>query len=368
MNFSTSPQATPTRARWWLGLRIFFLLLGLTLLVVLVQRVGMRRVLAQAVGVGWYFAAIVVLFGGVHILRTLSWRLCLNEPGRHIPFWSLWGFWLAGESVSHLSFAWSGEAFRAVATRELVSVEQGLSAQLVSRALYTYASLCWVALGFLLVWWAVRLEGVVYSMMLGGTLASLAILLLATAALLAQGRMVAPLTRWLERRQQRRPHPLRARLVNFLRALESDLAALVGSNRRRFIRLLGWNLLAALAGVAEVYLVLRGLGTAPAPAQAFVIESLEKLLSLGAYLIPGNLGVREGGTILILKLLGLAAVFGINLALIRRARALVWVAVGTLWLVRQGVSPRAWVQPAAEEIPADQLGRKAPSARSPETP
>lgn len=348
---STAPFTPPRRAARW---QLFFLLLGLVLLAVLIGRVGARPLLAQAAGIGWYFAAIVLLFGGVHLLRALSWRLCLNEHGRDLAFRPLLGFWIAGEAVSHLSFAWSGEAVRVVSTREAFSVARGLSAQLVSRALYTYASLCWVAVGFLLVWWTLRLEGVLRSFMFVGTLASTAVLLLATAALVSPGRMVAPFARALARLQSR--HSLLERLLNFLRLLESDLAALAGRDRRRLLSLLGLNLLAALAGVVEVYLVLRGLGATPALSAAFVIESLAKLLGLFAFLVPGNVGVREGGTMLILQVLSLPAVTGLNLALIRRARALVWAAVGTLLLIRHGLSPLALA------TPNDPAGREDPLA------
>lgn len=331
---STETHA-PSRHRFspW---QLLFLLLGVLLLGVLIARVGWRALLAQAVGIGWYFAASVAVFGVAHLMRVLSWRLCLNEAGRRLSLRSLAGFWLAGEALSNLSVGWSGEAFRIVTTRKAVSFERALSAQLVARALYVYASLVLVTLGLILAWWTLRLEDVFETLLLVATLVSLAVLLLATAALFARGRVLAPLTRRLERLEQR--HPLLDRLLKFLRVLEDDLAALVGSNPR-LLALLGQNLIAAAAGVVEVYLVLRGLGAMPTWSGAFVIESLQKLLSVFAYVVPGNVGVREGGTILMLKLFSLPALTGLNLALIRRARALVWVAVGALVMVRHGVSP-----------------------------
>lgn len=350
----------PASGRRWSGWQAGFLLLGLALLVALVARVGWRNLLAQALGIGWYFAAVVVLFGGVHFLRALSWRLCLGEEGRRVTLGSLWGLWLAGEAVSHLSFWWSGEAFRALTTRPAVSVERAVSAQLLLRVIYAYASLWWVVASFLLLWWAVRLEGAVESVMVVATLVSVALLLLATAALVAHERMIAPLANWLERRSGQR---LWERLLSFLRVLESDLRALVGDDTGRRLRLLGWNLLAALAGVAEVYLILHGLGATPTLPQAFVVESLNKALGVFGYLVPGNVGVREAGTMLAVELFGFTAVTGLNLALIRRARILVWVAIGALWLVRQAGTARGFLEPAAKELPADKLAGKVTSPR-----
>lgn len=350
---SASPPLEPARRA--AGWQLVFLLLGLALLVALVVRVGWRSLLAQAVGIGWYFAAIVALFGGVHLLRALSWRLCLNEPGRAVPFRSLWGLWLAGEAVSNLSFWWSGEAFRVMTTRQAVSLDRALSAQLILRALYAYASLWWVVVGLLLMLWVVPGHGVLYPIMLVATLAAIAALLLGTAALVAQGEGIGRLARWVEPYQGR--HRRLERALRFLRVLQNDLASLVGGDRRRLATLLGWNLLAALAGVAEVYLVLRGLGVEVSIAGAAVIEALNKLLGVFAYVVPGNIGVREAGNVLIVQLFGLAAVTGINLALIRRARTMVWVAVGAWLVLRHGLSLRAVAATPLAESGAEKVLR-----------
>lgn len=350
-----SPPPLLPAERHYSKWQLLFLLLGLLLLVGMVARVGVRALLAQALGIGWYFVAIVLLFSAVHLLRAFSWRLCLNEPGRGMRFGSLCGLWLAGEAVSHLSFAWSGEAFRALTTRPAISLERGLSAQLVSRVLYAYASLWWVAAGLVLAWQAVGREGTLDSIVFLGTLVTAALLVLTTAALLAGGGTITPLTQWLARLGWQ--NSLLTPMVNFLRVLESDLAVLAARERRVLGYLLGVNLVAAFAGVVEVYLVLRGLGVPVSLSGSAIIEAFNKLLALCGYFVPGNIGVREAGNVLILQLFGFAAVAGLNLALIRRARALVWVAVGAVVVLRLGLAP--WVLSArpAEAVPVDKLAK-----------
>ncbi len=326
--------------RRWPWRQILFLLLGLVLLVLLIAHVGVHTLLAQARRIGWSFLAIVALFGSVHVLRALTWRGCLREQGQSLSFSSVFTLWVAGEAVANLSFAWSGEAFRALAAREAIEVERSISALLISRALYVYASLVWIALGFVALCWLVSLTGALYTVVLIGAVIALAILLLATAALMAGGNLLAPVTARLARRGKL------TRLLDFLHILESDLTALWTQERRQFAYLLSLNLLAALMGVFEVYIVLWGLGVRQTLLGAFVIEGLSKLLAVFAFVVPSNLGVREAGTILILQLFQLTAVTGLNLALIRRARALVWVAVGVLLVIRYGLRPRVLAAPA----------------------
>lgn len=343
MNSGASTPALPRGERRWPLLRIFFLLLGLTLFALLIAHVGVHTLLAQARRIGWGFLAIVAIFGSVHILRALTWQGCLREQGQGLPFRAVFSLWVAGEAVANLSFAWSGEVFRALGAREAIEVERSFSALLISRAFYVYASLIWLTLGLAVLCWAVPLPGALYTVALIGIVIAVAILLLATAALKGGGSILVPITTRLARaeRQQR----LLARLLSFLRILESDLTALWAQERRRFIYLLSLNLLAALVGVFEVYIVLWGLDVKPTFLAAFIIEGLSKLLAVFAFVVPSNLGVREAGTILILQLFQLTAVTGLNLALIRRARALVWVGVGTLLLIRHGLRPLALAAP-----------------------
>lgn len=326
--------------RRWPWRQILFLLLGLVLLMLLIAHVGVHTLLAQARRIGWSFLAIVALFGGVHILRALTWRGCLREQGQRLSFSSVFALWVAGEAVANLSFAWSGEAFRALAAREAIEVERSISALLISRALYVYASLVWITFGLVALCWLVALPGALYMAMLIAAAIAVATLLLATAALMAGGNLLAPITTRLARRGKL------TRLLGFLHILESDLTALWARERRRFAYLLTLNLLAALMGVFEVYLVLWGLGVRQTLLAALVIEGLSKLLAVFAFVVPSNLGVREAGTILILQLFQLTAVTGLNLALIRRARALVWVGVGVLLVIRYGLRPRVLAAPA----------------------
>lgn len=308
--------------------RFLFLLLGLGLLLLLIRAAGLGALVQLAQRVGWMFLLIVVLYGGVHVVRTLSWRLCLGPESRHLALGPSLRLWIEGEAVAHVSFGWSGEAFRAAAMRAHIPLPKGLSALVVSRGFYTYAGLLVMTASGL---FCVFLLPLPASLLAPLSIATLVLLTASLFPLLARARarqfLSAPAA----------SQPAAGRVGSFLHSLREDMARVVSQEPGQFSRLMGLNLLAALAGVVEVYLILLALGGNVSLAAALVIEGVGKALALGAFLVPGNVGVREAGTVLVLRLFSLGAALGVTLVLVRRARALVWVGVGFLLLLQDGI-------------------------------
>lgn len=324
MATATTLPGGRSRIRVW---RLVFFLLGLGLFFLLVRHVGLATLFQLIRSVGSTFLLLVVLYGGVHLLRTLSWRLCLGPECRHLALGPSLRLWIEGEAVAHMSFSWSGEAFRAAATRAHIPLPKGLSALVVSRGFYTYAGLL-----------VMTASGLLCVFLLPLPASLLAPISMATLLLLA-----ASLFPLLARTHARRfllagvaSQPASSRVGSFLRSLREDMARVVSQEPGQFSRLMGLNLLAALAGVVEVYLILLALGGKVNLAVALVIEGVGKALALGAFLVPGNVGIREAGTVLVLRLFSLGAPLAVTLVLVRRARALVWVGVGCLLLLADG--------------------------------
>jgi hypothetical protein len=93
--------------------------------------------------------------------------------------------------------------------------------------------------------------------------------------------------------------------------------------------------------VGEAYLMLNALGGAATLQTALVFEAVTKIVNTVGLLVPGRLGVSEGGSALLAGALGFAASHGLSLALMRRARALIWAAAGLVLLPFQEARARA---------------------------
>lgn len=84
-----------------------------------------------------------------------------------------------------------------------------------------------------------------------------------------------------------------------------------------------WHGLSWLTGASEIWLALRLLGHPVGIAEALILESLGQAVRSAAFLVPGALGVQEGGYMLLGGLVGLSPEAGLMLSLVKRVRELV---------------------------------------------
>jgi hypothetical protein len=98
-----------------------------------------------------------------------------------------------------------------------------------------------------------------------------------------------------------------------------------------------WQLAGWIAGAGEIWLALRFLGRAVPFADAFIIEAVIQALSSSAFIVPGALGVQEGGFLAVGGMLGLAPELALALALMRRARdVIIFLPALVVWQAATG--------------------------------
>jgi len=143
--------------------------------------------------------------------------------------------------------------------------------------------------------------------------------------------------------QHARPFERAARTLN--RVTSGKVYALVGKSARidQSIKLIWrqtgvvvgylfiWQTLQCLGLALEIYVALRVLGSNASFATAFVLEALIQLVSSVAFVVPGNIGVQEGGFVVIGGMLGIDAPTCLALAGARRARDLLFFVPGLVY-------------------------------------
>lgn len=100
------------------------------------------------------------------------------------------------------------------------------------------------------------------------------------------------------------------------------------------LSLVGW-----VAGTVEVWLALRFLGHPVDWIDALLLESIGQAIRGAAFMIPGSLGVQEGGYLLLAPLVGLPPDAALALSLAKRARE---VLLGLPGLLVLHISERSW--------------------------
>jgi putative membrane protein len=98
-----------------------------------------------------------------------------------------------------------------------------------------------------------------------------------------------------------------------------------------------WYLCGWIAGIGEVWLALYFLGRPVTVMDAFLIESLGQAIRSAAFLIPGAVGVQEGGFLVLGSLVGLGPELSLALSLTKRVRELLLGVPGLIvWQIAEG--------------------------------
>lgn len=126
-------------------------------------------------------------------------------------------------------------------------------------------------------------------------------------------------------------------------------------HRRGMLACLGLQFLGCLAGAIEVWLALHFLGRTVSFADAVILEAIVQAISSVAFIVPGALGVQEGGFLVVGAALGIDGPTSLALAAVRRLRDLVVFFPGLLvwhWSEsRRSSTPAAPASPAAAGAP-----------------
>jgi putative membrane protein len=125
-------------------------------------------------------------------------------------------------------------------------------------------------------------------------------------------------------------------LVGEAAALDDAVLCLY-RNRRSLAAAGLWRLGAWLVGTGEVWLALYFLGAPRSMTDALLLESLGQAVRALAFMIPGALGVQEGGYLLLGGLLGLGPELALAVSLAKRVREVVLGVPGLIaWQIAEG--------------------------------
>ena len=308
----------------WLGL-----LAGVALFAWVLRSADLPVVWEQLRNLGGRFGLILLFYIVIFGLDTLGWRFALPPAAQRRVGWAgLFRTRLAGEAINYVTpTAWvGGEPVKAylLSRRYGIPLGDGMTSVVIAKTTFSISMFFFILLGVL-------------ATLAGRTSPAAAplfrwvwVVLPALGLLLALFLIVQFL------RPFQKGHSFLARIMpGWLRHLESKvqewdetLARFYRRSPKTVFLSFGFHFLGWIAGVFEVFLILRFVGEPVSLLTAWSIESLWILLKTGAFLIPASLGASEGISLLVCTGLGLSSASGLALALVRRARELSWVGLG----------------------------------------
>ena len=308
-------------------LRYVFGAIGVALLFFLVVHAGPRALLENTKLVGWGLLLVIALGGLSHLIKAWAWRLTLPSEA-HCPFSRVFGLRLVSEAIGQLGFPGvvAGEATRVSLLGSDIPLASRVLSVTLDRGLFiacgAIVTVCGIAAGLLLLSLsnALRIYTALFAISFLGIVfaAALAVrkgwpLLSGPARALARVPWIGP---WVQSKE------------SLIGSVEEQLLQFHRERPSAFWGSVALNFACHGLAITEVYLILLLMGKHFAWTGALILESLTKLINLAGSLTPGNVGIYEGGTMVIAGFFGLSGTVGMTLGLCRRLRGIFWALCG----------------------------------------
>jgi hypothetical protein len=352
---SEKPQAVQvearTRGRRFAPLGIIFGLLGLLLFVYFVISAGVGEIIGgiQRLGVG--FLLIIAIASLRYIARGLAWTRCVEAPHR-LPFRDAFAARIMGDALGNIipfvSVAVS-EPSKAVFVKDRVPLMVGLSALAIENIFYALSVTIFIFCGTATLLLSFSLPKPLRYASIGALIVTVLVVLLGYLLIRREVRFLSGALGYVGRRGI--APRLMSKVVPRAQVLEQRVYGFYERNRRRFLSIFALDLCFHLAGVLEVYTTLLFISpVAPSLRQAFILESVNRIINVAFKFVPLRAGVDEGGTGQVSKVLGFARGIGETLAIVRKGRDIFWSAVGVVLIWKRGLSLRNLSQETATDL------------------
>ena len=321
------------------GLELGCLALGATILIGTLWIIGIDTLVRDLSLIGWGLAVILLVESVSVLLNTGGWALAFPSGERTAGAGRLFAARLAGDAINYLtpSATVGGELLRVRLLGHEMPASLRWASVVVAKVGQSVAQGVFIVLGLA----QVVPQLTALSPRLAG-LPGLTTVVAIAAALGAATAFVWTVGRgfWATLRGAL----ARVRLGGLLPASWAgpgrDLdAALARLGSWRAAASLGCFVLGWAVGAAEIYLILRWVGSAVDWRTAVALETGSVLIDGILFFVPAKVGTQEGGKVLLFAALGLDPARGLTVGIVRRIRELAYAGLGLVALGWLGAHP-----------------------------
>ena len=313
------------------GARKLTVALGLVCLAYLLWRFGAADTWLGLELIGWRLLAIAALEALVHLIGARAWWHMFPNKARHGCFPRMWLVHIAGGALNDTTpgAPIGGEPIKAMLMNEQFELPITAATLLSAKLAQALARALFIMLGTAAVVWSLKFKGlpaqslaVGFVLTVSGIAAFMAFQMRGLSVpakkifqhLRFRSDWVERVGRSLERVDQYLHELYRARPLDFVASVALALAGLC-------------------IGVVQVWLMLGWLGLSRDWTSSLAIESFSVLVNFAFFVVPGSVGVQEGGKLLIFGALGLPLSAGLTLGIAFRLNSMVNLAVGFAALI-----------------------------------
>ncbi len=324
-----------------------FLIFGIVVLLIMVSQLDFDQVWDGVKHAGYWFFAVVALWGFLYIFNTSSWYLiirgvCEEQDDDAKPVKPFSRLWLYKVTVSGFALNYAtpgglmgGEAYRIMELAPYIGTERASSSVILYAMTHIFSHF-WFWLLSAIVFLLVHPINPVFAALMTATIAF---------ALLGIWFFMVGYRKGLAYRVMRllRHIPFVKRWARpfvemhreELDTIDRQIAALHRQNPRRFVAAVFLELACRVISSLEIYFILLVLMPQVSFVNCMLILAFTSLFANLLFFMPLQLGGREGGFLMSSASLGISASAGIFVALLVRLRELIWTGLGIL-LIKLG--------------------------------
>jgi hypothetical protein len=279
-------------------------------------------------------------------LRAWAWKLCCEKP-YELRLSDCWRGYVVGDALGTLTpfGMFASEPAKAAVVSDRVPLSIGLSSLAVENIFYSLTAAFFVLAGISVLLATYHLPRTLRYFSIGTVIFVVGVIVVLLLMVYREWRIISGAAAKIADRGIARAW-LRARIER-LEHFEDRVYGFYERHQKRFLPVLLLNFAFHLAGVAEIYATLYFISDVPVSLMsAFFLESANRVITIGFKFVPFRAGVDEAGTGMLTKVLlrdpsGAATItIGVTLAIIRKARGLVWMLVGLIiWFARGWSAP-----------------------------
>ncbi len=322
-----------------------FFVFGLLVLCIMISQLDFAQVRAGLRHAGYWFFAVVALWGFLYIFNTTSWYLIIRgvceekagAAGDDKPVKPFRFAWLYKVTVSGFALNYAtpgglmgGEPYRIMELAPYIGTERASSSVILFAMTHIFSHF-WFWLVSAIVFLFVHPFNVFFGTLMAATIAFAALGIWFFMAGYRKGlanrvmrvmRHIPLVKRWAK--------PFVEKHRQQLDTIDQQIAALHRQNPRRFMAAVFLEFACRVVSALEIYFILLVIVPGVSYVNCVLILAFTSLFANLLFFMPLQLGGREGGFLMSSASLGISASGGILVALLVRIRELIWTGIGLM--------------------------------------
>lgn len=278
---------------------------------------------------GFGFLAVLALSACRDVVRTFAWQAAIegDSPLRLVDGWAAR---VAGEALGNLTPLGMlvSEPTKASFVRHRVPFSGALAGTVIENLFYSLSAAVVIVAGTVVLLLDFPVPSTLRSASLGAIAGFGAVGAVMTWLIARRPMIVTTIAQWLQARGL--ATVFLGRWIERIREVESRILGFAARHPGRTIRIAILDVLFHAAAIAEVWIILGFISERAEPTfiTAFVLESVNRIVTVTFKFVPLRLGVDEAASGFVSNVLQFGSAAGVTLAIVRKARVLFWAVVG----------------------------------------